>query len=75
METPLIVTDFLEQAREHYGDEEASWVDGDRFTYAEFGERADRFAAGSRPAGIERATASPSLIRTRTTTLRRPSAR
>ncbi|WP_049900677.1 long-chain-fatty-acid--CoA ligase [Natrinema sp. J7-1] len=55
METPLIVTDFLEQAREHYGEQEAVvGADGDRFTYAEFGERADRFAAALQERGIEK---------------------
>ncbi|WP_121741817.1 long-chain-fatty-acid--CoA ligase [Natronorubrum halophilum] len=55
METPLIVTDFLEQARTHYGGEEAIvGADGDRFTYAEFGERADRFSAALQERGIEK---------------------
>ncbi len=55
METPLIVTDFLEQARTYYGDQEAIvGVDGDRYTYAEFGERADRFAAALQERGIEK---------------------
>ncbi|AGB30269.1 AMP-dependent synthetase and ligase [Natrinema pellirubrum DSM 15624] len=55
METPLIVTDFLEQARSHYGDEEAIvGADGERFTYAEFGDRVDRFAAALQARGIEK---------------------
>ncbi|WP_435552322.1 long-chain-fatty-acid--CoA ligase [Natrinema sp. CGMCC1.2065] len=55
METPLIVTDFLEQARSHYGDEEAIvGADGERFTYAEFGDRVDRFAAALQDRGIEK---------------------
>ncbi|MFA9502064.1 long-chain-fatty-acid--CoA ligase [Natrinema sp. H-ect1] len=55
METPLIVTDFLEQARSHYGDEEAIvGADGERFTYAEFGDRVDRFAAALQERGIEK---------------------
>ncbi|QCC59125.1 long-chain-fatty-acid--CoA ligase [Natrinema thermotolerans] len=55
METPLIVTDFLDQARSHYGDEEAIvGTDGERFTYAEFGERVDRFAAALQDRGIEK---------------------
>ncbi|WP_222916529.1 AMP-binding protein [Natrinema sp. SYSU A 869] len=55
METPLIVTDFLEQARDYYGEQEAIvGTDGDRFTYAEFGERADRFAAALQKRGIEK---------------------
>ncbi|WP_455448954.1 long-chain-fatty-acid--CoA ligase [Natrinema thermotolerans] len=55
METPLIVTDFLEQARSHYGDEEAIvGADGERFTYAEFGDRVDRFAAALQEREIEK---------------------
>ncbi|QFU82447.1 long-chain-fatty-acid--CoA ligase [Natronorubrum aibiense] len=55
METPLIVTDFLEQARTYYGDEEAViGVDGDRFTYDELGERVDRFSAALQERGIEK---------------------
>ncbi|OLZ39557.1 long-chain fatty acid--CoA ligase [Natrinema saccharevitans] len=55
METPLIVTDFLDQARSHYGNEEAIvGTDGERFTYAEFGERVDRFAAALQERGIEK---------------------
>ncbi|ELY68389.1 AMP-binding protein, partial [Natronobacterium gregoryi] len=55
METPLIVTDFLEQARTHYADEEAVVAtDGQRFTYDELGERADRFSAALQERGIEK---------------------
>ncbi|SDR34984.1 long-chain-fatty-acid--CoA ligase [Natronobacterium texcoconense] len=55
METPLIVTDFLEQARTYYADEEAVVAtDGQRFTYAELGERADRFSAALQERGIEK---------------------
>ncbi|SFB82385.1 fatty-acyl-CoA synthase [Halobiforma haloterrestris] len=55
METPLVVTDFLEQARNHYADEEAVvGADGDRFTYAELGDRVDRFAAALQERGIEK---------------------
>ncbi|WP_436346024.1 long-chain-fatty-acid--CoA ligase [Natronorubrum sp. FCH18a] len=55
METPLTVTGFLEQARTYYGDEEAIvGADGDRFTYAEFGDRVDRFSAALQERGIEK---------------------
>ncbi|MFC6716471.1 long-chain-fatty-acid--CoA ligase [Natrialbaceae archaeon GCM10025810] len=55
METPLIVTDFLEQARTHFADEEAIvGAAGDRFTYAEFGERVDRFSAALQERGVEK---------------------
>ncbi|MFC4542573.1 long-chain-fatty-acid--CoA ligase [Halosolutus amylolyticus] len=55
METPLVVTDFLDQARTHYADETAIvGAGGDRFTYAEFAERADRFAAALQERGIEK---------------------
>ncbi len=55
METPLVVTDFLEQARTHYADETAIvGTDGDRFSYAEFGERVDRFANALQNRGIEK---------------------
>ncbi|AEH38053.1 long-chain-fatty-acid--CoA ligase [Halopiger xanaduensis] len=53
METPLLVTDFLEQARRHYGDQEAIvGTDGERFTYDEFGDRVDRFARALQERGI-----------------------
>ncbi|GAB3671147.1 long-chain-fatty-acid--CoA ligase [Halopiger thermotolerans] len=53
METPLLVTDFLEQARRHYGDQEAIvGTDGERFTYDEFGDRVDRFARALQDRGI-----------------------
>ncbi|SEH13208.1 fatty-acyl-CoA synthase [Natronorubrum sediminis] len=55
MKTPLIVTDFLEQARAYYGDETAIvGTAGERFTYEEFGERVDRFSAALAERGIEK---------------------
>ena len=55
METPLLVTDFLDQARTYYSDEEAIvGAAGDRFTYGEFGERVDRFSAVLQDRGVEK---------------------
>ncbi len=55
METPLVVTDFLEQARTYYADETAIvGTDGDRLTYAEFGDRVDRFASALQDRGVEK---------------------
>ncbi|EMA36333.1 long-chain-fatty-acid--CoA ligase [Halobiforma nitratireducens] len=55
MERPLVVTAFLEQARNHYANQEAIvGADGDRFTYAELGDRVDRFAAALQERGIEK---------------------
>ena len=55
MYKPLLTTDFLDRARRHYADEEAVLaVDGTRYTYAELGERADRFSAALQARGIEK---------------------
>ena len=55
MEKPLLVTDFLDRARRHYGDEEAVVATtGERYTYAEFGDRVDRVSAALRDRGIEK---------------------
>ncbi|SEW16715.1 long-chain-fatty-acid--CoA ligase [Natrinema salifodinae] len=55
MRKPLLVTDFLDRARRHYGDDEAVVATtGERFTYDELGERADRFAAALQERGIEK---------------------
>jgi fatty-acyl-CoA synthase len=55
MHKPLLTTDFLDRARRHYADEEAVLaVDGTRYTYAELGERADRFSAALQERGIEK---------------------
>ncbi|WP_424019393.1 long-chain-fatty-acid--CoA ligase [Halorientalis pallida] len=55
MEKPLLVTDFLDRARRHYGDEEAVVATtGERYSYDELGERADRFSAFLQDRGIEK---------------------
>ncbi|WP_440989970.1 long-chain-fatty-acid--CoA ligase [Haloarchaeobius baliensis] len=54
MHKPLLVTDFLDRARRHYADETAVVATtGERYTYDEFGERADRFSAFLQSAGVE----------------------
>ncbi|QLH79861.1 long-chain-fatty-acid--CoA ligase [Halosimplex rubrum] len=53
MHKPLLVTDFLDRARRHYGDDEAVVATtGERFTYAELGDRVDRFSAALAERGI-----------------------
>ncbi|MFB6124987.1 MAG: long-chain-fatty-acid--CoA ligase [Halanaeroarchaeum sp.] len=55
MKKPLLVTDFLDRARSYYGDHEAVVATtGERYTYGELGERADRFAAALQQRGIEK---------------------
>ncbi|WP_135820047.1 long-chain-fatty-acid--CoA ligase [Halostella litorea] len=55
MEKPLLVTDFLDRARRHYGQQEAVVATtGERYSYDELGERADRFAAFLQDRGIEK---------------------
>jgi fatty-acyl-CoA synthase len=55
MYKPLLVTDFLDRARRHYADEEAVVATtGERYSYAEFGDRADRFSAALQERGIEK---------------------
>ncbi|MFC6988858.1 long-chain-fatty-acid--CoA ligase [Haloplanus sp. GCM10025708] len=55
MHKPLLVTDFLDRARKYYDDEEAVVATtGERYTYAELGERADRFSAALQERGIEK---------------------
>ncbi len=55
MHKPLLVTDFLDRARTHYADDEAVVATtGERFTYAELGERADRVSAALQARGIEK---------------------
>ena len=55
MRKPLLVTDFLDRARRHYADKEAVLAtNGTRYTYAELGERADRFSAALQARGVER---------------------
>jgi fatty-acyl-CoA synthase len=54
MHKPLLVTDFLDRARRHYADETAVVATtGDRYTYREFGARADAFAAFLQTEGVE----------------------
>jgi fatty-acyl-CoA synthase len=53
METPLTPIDFLRRARKLYGNLEAV-VDGQtRLTYAEFGERIDRWSAALQSLGVQ----------------------
>ncbi len=54
METPLTPLDFLRRARKLHGSREAI-VDGDlRFTYAQFGQRCDRWSAAlARRLGVQ----------------------
>ncbi|MEF8808353.1 long-chain-fatty-acid--CoA ligase [Natronomonas sp.] len=55
MHKPLLVTDFLDRARRHYADEEAVVATtGERYSYAELGDRADRFSAALQDRGIEK---------------------
>jgi len=55
MQKPLLVTEFLDRAREYYGDHEAVVATtGERYTYDELGERADRVAAALQARGIEK---------------------
>ncbi|UPV73563.1 long-chain-fatty-acid--CoA ligase [Halorussus limi] len=55
MHKPLLVTDFLDRAREYYGDEEAVVATtGERFTYEQLGERADRLSAALAERGVEK---------------------
>ncbi|WP_276300762.1 long-chain-fatty-acid--CoA ligase [Halorussus lipolyticus] len=55
MHKPLLVTDFLDRARDHYGDQEAIVATtGERYTYDEFGERADRLSSALADRGIEK---------------------
>jgi len=55
MHKPLLVPEFLDRARTHYGDDEAVVATtGERFTYDELGERADRFSAALQERGVEK---------------------
>ncbi|AGB30303.1 AMP-dependent synthetase and ligase [Natrinema pellirubrum DSM 15624] len=55
MHKPLLVPEFLDRARTHYSDDEAVVATtGERFTYDDLGERADRFAAALQARGIEK---------------------
>ena len=44
MEVPLLISDFLRRAVKLYGDQEAVVDNGQRLTWAQFGERTDRLA-------------------------------
>ena len=55
MEVPLLTTDFLDRARKYYSDEEAIVATtGERFTYDELGDRADKLSAVLQERGIEK---------------------
>ena len=55
MDRPLLATEFLDRARTYYGDEEAVLATtGERYTYDELGDRADRFSAALQARGIEK---------------------
>src|SRR6056297_90639 len=55
MEVPLLVTDFLDRARKYYADEEAIVATtGERFTYEDLGDRADRLSTVLQDRGIEK---------------------
>jgi fatty-acyl-CoA synthase len=55
MRKPLLTTEFLDRARRDYGEMEAVVATtGERFTYNEFGDRADRFSAALQARGIEK---------------------
>ncbi|RDI71075.1 long-chain-fatty-acid--CoA ligase [Halopelagius longus] len=55
MEKPLLVTDFLDRARRYYGSKEAVVATtGERYTYDELGDRADRFSAALQRQGVEK---------------------
>ncbi|MFC4449733.1 long-chain-fatty-acid--CoA ligase [Halorussus aquaticus] len=55
MHKPLLVTDFLDRARTHYGDQEAVVATtGERYTYDELGDRVDRLAAALADRGVEK---------------------
>ncbi len=55
MEKPLLVTEFLDRARKYYGDQEAVVATtGERYTYDDLGERADRFATALQNRGVEK---------------------
>jgi fatty-acyl-CoA synthase len=55
MKKPLLVTDFLDRARRHFGAQEAVVATtGERYSYDELGERADRFSAFLQERGVEK---------------------
>ena len=55
MRKPLLTTQFLDRARRDYGSHEAVVATtGERFSYEEVGERADRLSAALQERGIEK---------------------
>ncbi len=52
METPLSPLEFLRRARRLYPDREAVVDEGLRLTYAQFGERCDRWSAALQRLGV-----------------------
>lgn len=55
MQTPLLVTDFLDRARQYYSGEIAVVAtSGEEYTYAELGNRVDRLSAALQSRGIEK---------------------
>jgi len=55
MRKPLLTTQFLDRARRDYGTHEAVVATtGERFTYEELGDRADRLSAALQERGIEK---------------------
>ena len=55
MNRPLLVTDFLDRARKYFGDDEAVVATtGERYTYEELGERADRWSAFLQSKGVDK---------------------
>ncbi|MDQ2050086.1 long-chain-fatty-acid--CoA ligase [Natronolimnohabitans sp. A-GB9] len=55
MEVPLLVTDFIDRARKYYGDEEAVVATtGERFTYEDLADRADRLSTVLQDRGVEK---------------------
>src|SRR5699024_12675415 len=55
MEKPLLTPDFLNRARKYYGEKEAVVATtGERYTYADLGDRADRFSAVLQNRGVEK---------------------
>ena len=55
MRKELLVTDFLDRARTYYGNREALLATtGERYTYDDLGQRADRFSAALQARGVEK---------------------
>src|SRR5436190_16664909 len=54
MEVPLTPLEFFRRARKLYGGREAVVDGGQRWTYAEFGERCDRWSAALQRLGVNR---------------------